>query len=632
MATPVVRKRRKTAPRLAKREGGPPLSPVPEGSETALPASGDVKTNGVGNEPPCENGSADATIVTTSTNCEEEENVTTVAEAAVDPHQTKSFYGDVLSHLIALPFEAKSMLKFHQTKESSRRKRRKPSRKNTVEIFSQKQYLRGVGLMTLSEADLAAVGTKKKRRVAAREVVKSSPAKVPPVLHSNLAAPRSKTFESPKRGSPKRGDPLGTIKSLDAIAAAPLKSPDATATDNLNSQANQDITAFQQQALAQMQQPQLFNDHQNIASLHQQHELQLLQQQFHQQPSYDPVQAFNQHLYHQQMLTANYSFNPYQQFQQLGYQHIPPQLLQPYLHDGFVVHDPNNNNVSAVLAAAAAANPNAHLSHTYNNFEAIANANSNSNNEPLRVEAAASANHHQHPHLSYNDFVTAPAPPVENHIKADPPPKADPPTTADLLALMKAKKAAPATNAASITTAATATPEQKLTKSNTEAVATSPVAFGRSHDNDESNITVDVAKAKWNAQDAVIMKAAAESTKEVKREEKQTKAANIKAVKDTLKVIYSPKEKRKEQNGVNGVKNFPAGAEFPHGWTTTSHQRHTRRGGSNKHYVSPNDNIFRSWKNAMAFVAILEELKNNNDGKEPSEPEALAVFNGRRPS
>mmetsp|Transcript_6245 Transcript_6245/g.7880 ORF Transcript_6245/g.7880 Transcript_6245/m.7880 type:complete len:107 (-) Transcript_6245:77-397(-) len=94
-----------------------------------------------------------------------------------------------------------------------------------------------------------------------------------------------------------------------------------------------------------------------------------------------------------------------------------------------------------------------------------------------------------------------------------------------------------------------------------------------------------------------------------------------------IRKLYSPGEKRNDQSGDNRVGNT-AGADFPPGWTTSTHQRKTGRGFYN-HYVSPNNNTFRSRKNAVAFIAILKELKKKNDGKEPSESEALAFFERR---
>jgi hypothetical protein len=634
MASPLKRppRRRKSA----KGAVGAPLSPVPEGPEADLSASGADNKNGVDDEP-YDNGtsSADA-IIATSTNCEHEESVTdAVAEDVVHPHQTNSVYGDVLSHLMALPFEAKSMLKFHQTKESHKakdgRRKRKPARKNTIMISSQKQYLRGVGLMSESMADLAVAETKetkKKESKKKRRVAESSPAKAP-LLHSNHTecvefSPRSvKTLESPKRGDPQ----------------AQLN-PDATTTDHLllDSQISRDITAFQEQALmAQMQQAQLFHNHHNIASLYEQQELQelqLLQQQFHQQQQhsyYYPAQAINHHLYHQ-MLTTNYSFNPYQSFQQQQEQQqqlypVIPQLLQPFLHEG-VVHNPNNDNDAAAAAVAAAA--------------AAA--------ETTTTTTTEAANENAHPSLTYNDFVAAP-------------------TTADLLSMMKSatgaaatiarksasKKAAAASPQTFATdspqqksktfataspqqmsaTFATASPQQKLTKSNRDDVAALPVAFGRNLDNDESGIAADVAAAKWNVQgeDAISKmkpkKDAVKSEREIRREER-AKAANKKAkVKDGVKVVYSPDEKRKGQNnGVNGNNSVGKRWELPPGWTTLTLNRKNVN-GTYKHYVSPNNTVFRSLKNVRFFITISEEMKNENDGKEPSEEEVLVVF-GRR--
>eukprot|EP00985_Skeletonema_marinoi_P002935 scaffold1200_cov109-Skeletonema_marinoi.AAC.5 len=595
MVTAFQRTRR---PRLAKGEEGPPLSPVPEGAEAKPSASDDGKNdpggqNGVDIEP-CENGSAEA-IFTKSTNCEGEESVTGIADdVVVNPHQMNSVYGDVLSQLVAVPFEAQSMLKFHQTKESStpkgRRKRKKPSRKNTVPIYSQKQYLRGAGLMSLSKADLAEKEAKKKRRTS-----KSSPARAP-VLHSNRTecaefSPRSvKTLESPKRG----------------VSQSPRKDDTTTATtDYLNSHINQDIAAIQEQALAQTQHRQLLiNEHQNIASLHQEHELQLLQQQQQQQQQqpayYDPLQAVHHHLYHQ-MLMSGYPYNPYLPFQQPEYQHISPQLLQPLLH-GRYVNNPDDV-VAAAVAAAEAANQN-----DYNGYAAYPNSNGGA------TFSARIANQ------DYNDFVAG-APQAGNHNT----------TTADLLAKMKAETAATASNAAS-ETAATARPEQKLTKSDKQDAATLPVAFGRSLDSDESGtVAVSTATLAIHGEDGFSKlkpkKAAARPKKEVRRE-KQMKAANEKVeAKDNSKVVYSPGEKRNDQSGDNRVGNT-AGEDFPPGWTTSTHQRKTGRGFYN-HYVSPNNNTFRSRKNAISFIAILKELKKKNDGKEPSESEALAVFERR---
>mmetsp|Transcript_5467 Transcript_5467/g.9245 ORF Transcript_5467/g.9245 Transcript_5467/m.9245 type:complete len:618 (-) Transcript_5467:70-1923(-) len=597
-------------------EGAPLLSPVPEGAEAKLPASDDGENgaedeNGDNSEP-CESGGAEE-IFTTSTNCEEEESVTEIADAVVNPHEMNSVYGDVLSHLIALPFEAQSMLKFHRTKESSksndgRRKRKKPSRQNTVPIYSQKQYLRGAGRMTLSTADLAWKETKKKSRT-----VKSSPKRVP-VLHSNrtdcaeFSPPSVKTLESPKRG----------------VSQSPRQQDATNNTDHFNSYVNQDMTAIQEQALAQTQQQQLLmNDHRDIALLHQEHELQLLlqQQQLHhqQQPAYyDPLQAVHHHLYHQMLMS--YPFNPYLPYQQPGYQHISPQLLQPFLHGGYV-NNPDDV-LAAALSAAEAANQNDSFLRAPNGFVAYPN---NSDCATLPTEAA-----YQNAHLpvTCNDYAATAtaAPPAENHST----------TTADLSTNMNAGTTAAVSNATS-TAVATASPEQKLTKSNKPNIATLPQASERNVDNDESNFDADVSTTKRAVQDEGVVgkmklkEAVAWPKNEERNEErneKQKKASSDNTeMKDNSKVFHSPKDKQNGQSSGNLVGNS-AGADFPPGWTTSTHPRKTGR-GCFSHFVSPNNNVFRSRKNAIAFVAILAELKKKNDGKDPSESEALAVFDRR---
>jgi len=588
---------------LAKSEEGALQSPVPEDeAEAKLPASDGVNGSGKSGDDesdPCESGGTEAVeIFTTSTKCEGEESVTEIAgDAVVDPHQMESVYGDVLSHLIALPFEAQSMLRFHQRKESSKdgkSKRKKSSRKNAIPIYSQKQYLRGAGLMSLSSSDLTEKEIKKKRKV------KSSPSRGPS-LHSNRSecaefSPRSvKTLESPKRG----------------VSQSP-RQQNATTNDDLNSHLNQNIAALREQALAQtQQQQQLFiDDHRNFASLQQEHELQLLlQQQQQQQPTYyDPLQSVHQHLYHQMLMTS-YSFNPYLPYQQPGYQQISPQLLQPLLHGGYV----NNPDevLMAALRAADSANQNDPLPRMSNGFVA------HPNNDDTATLATEAANQNSHLPLTSNDFVSTAAPPAGNHNS----------TTADLLGQMKAGVIAPA--AAEISTSvATDSSKQNLTMSNKQDVAASavPQAFEQNLDNVECE-----AKRTIQDKDAVSKmkpKKAAARSKKVAKRKKQTKASIEKAeVKNNSKSARRSGEKRNEKHGDNRI-GISDEVDFPPGWTTSTQPRKTGR-GFNVHYVSPTNNIFRSRNNAMAFIAILKELKKKNGGKDPSESEALAVFDRR---
>lgn len=589
---------------LGKSEEGALLSPVPEDAEAKLPASDGVDDsgkNGGDKSEPCESGGTEAIeIFTTSTKCEGEESVTEIADdAVVDPHQMKSVYGDVLSHLVALPFEAQSMMKFHQRKESSpskdgRRKRKKSSR-NAIPIYSQKQYLRGAGLMSLSTTDSVEKETKKKRKG------KSSPSRGP-VSHPNRSecaefSPRSvKTLESPKRGVPKSP-----------------RQQNATNTGILNSNLNQSIAALREQTLAQRQQQQMFiNEHRNIASLHQEHELQLLLQQerLHQQQSayYDPLQSVHHHLYHQMLMTSH-PFNPYLPYQQPGYQHLSPQLLQPLLHGGFV-NNPDEVLIAA-LKAAEAANQSDPLPLPSNGFAAQRNINDVAK---LPTEAA---NQNSHLPLTSNDLVSTAAPPASNHNT----------TTAHPLAQMKAGSIATAAAAAATSTSvATASSKQNLTMSNKQDVAALPQAIEQNLDNEES-------KVKKTAQDEdatskMKPKKAAARPKKAVNKKKQTKASIKKSeVKNNSKSVQTSGEKRNEQNGDSRI-SISDELDFPPGWTTSTQPRKTGR-GFNVVYVSPTNNIFRSRKNAIAFVAILKELKKKNSGKEPSEEEALALFDRR---
>ena len=573
--------------RLAKggEEAPLPLSPVPEGAEAKLPESDDGE-NGVDDKhgdnsgPRGENGGSQETF-TASTKCEHEESVTEIADAVVDPHETNSVYGDVLSHLIALPFESQSMLKFHHTKESSkakdgRRKRKKP-RKNTIPIYSQKQYLRGRGLMPLSLKDLAEKESKKKKKKS--RTIKSSPKREPAILHSNRNewaefSPRSVKTQSPKRG-----------------ASQSPRQQDATNVEHLNSYNGQDMTAIQEEALAQAQQHQLLiNDQRDIASLHQEQELQLLLQQqrqqqlHHQQPAYyDPLQAVHHHLYNQ--MSMSYPFNPYQPYQQPGYQHIPPEILQPFLHGGYV-HNPDDV-LAAAITAAAVANQNDQLPQTANGFAGY----------PKSGAEAVYRNALLPP--EYHDYAAAApaAPPTVHH------------------------------------DGTTDNAERKPTESKKQVVAALPQASEPTVDNDKSNADAEVSTAKRTVQDEDVAnkmkmkKSEAGPKKEVGRE-KLTKASSDKPdMKDNAKVVHSPKAKQSGQNSDNCASKS-AGAEFPPGWTTSTHPRKTGR-GFNSHFVSPNNNTFRSRKSAIAFIAILTELKKKNGSNETSEAEALAVFDRR---
>ena len=62
----------------------------------------------------------------------------------------------------------------------------------------------------------------------------------------------------------------------------------------------------------------------------------------------------------------SYPFNPYQPYQQPGYQHIPPELLQPFLHGGYVSNP--DDVLAAAITAAAVANQNDPLPQTANGF------------------------------------------------------------------------------------------------------------------------------------------------------------------------------------------------------------------------------------------------------------------------
>eukprot|EP00573_Skeletonema_grethae_P003557 CAMPEP_0201711748 /NCGR_PEP_ID=MMETSP0578-20130828/59299_1 /ASSEMBLY_ACC=CAM_ASM_000663 /TAXON_ID=267565 /ORGANISM="Skeletonema grethea, Strain CCMP 1804" /LENGTH=598 /DNA_ID=CAMNT_0048200805 /DNA_START=111 /DNA_END=1904 /DNA_ORIENTATION=- len=586
--------------RLTQSEEGALLSPVPEDAEAKLPASdgvnGSGESGGDENEP-CESGGAEAieTFITRA-KCEGEESVTEIADdAVVNPHQIQSVYGDVLSHLIALPFEAQSMLKFHQRKESStskdgRRKRKKSSR-NAIPIYSQKQYLRGAGLMSLSTIELAEKETKKKRKV------KSSPSRGL-VSHSNRSecaefSPRSvKTLESPKRGVPQSP-----------------RQQNATTNGNLNSNLNQSIAALQEQALAQTQQQQLFiNEHRNIASLHQEHELQLLLQQRQQQQQsayYDPLQSVHHHLYHQMLMTS-YPYNPYLPYQQPGYQQISPQLLQPLLHGGYM-NNPDEVLIAA-LKAAEAANQNDPLPLPSNGFAAHPNSNDVA---ALQTEAA---NQNSHLPLTSNDFVSTAAPPAGHHNTV----------TANLLAQTKAGAVATAT-AAIITSVATCS-KQNLTMSNKQDVTALPQAIEQNLDSDDGQVKKTIQDE--DATSKMKPKKAAARPKKVVKRKKQTKAPIEESeVKNDSKSAQTSGENRRKQNGNNRI-SVSDEVDFPPGWTTSTQPRKTGR-GFNVHYVSPTNNIFRSRKNAIAFIAILKELKKKNSGEDPSEEEALALFDRR---
>ncbi len=576
---------------LPKSEEGALLSPVPDDAEAKLPASdgvnGSGKNGGDENEP-CETGGPEAIeIFTKSTKCEGEESVTAFTDdAVVDPHQMKSVYGDVLSHLIALPFEAQSMRNFHQRKESSpsrdgRRKRKKSSR-NAVPIYSQKQYLRGAGLMSLSTTDLAEEAKKKRK-------VKSSPSRGP-IAHSNRSecaefSPRSvKTLESPKRG----------------VSQSP-RQLNATANASLNSNLNQSIAALQERALAQTQQQQLYiNEHRNIPSLRHEHELQLLlQQQLQQQQQaayYDPLQSVHHHLYHQ-MLTTSYPFNPYLPYQQPGYQQLAPQLIQPFLHGGY-----SNNPDEVLLAAlkaAEASNQNDPFPLATNGFDA------RPNNNDIAMLPTEAANQNSHLPLMPNGFVSTAAPPAVNHSTTAP----------DLVAKMKAGAGSKS---------ATSNSKQNLNLSDKVAASALPQAFEQNLDNDESKV-----KKTIQHEDAASKMKPKKAVARPKKVAKKKKKASIEKseVKNNSKSAQTSGENRSEQNGGNRI-SISDEVDFPPGWTTSTQPRKTGR-GFNVHYVSPTNNIFRSRNNAIAFIAILKELKKKNSGKDPSEEEALALFDKR---
>ena len=111
------------------------------------------------------------------------------------------------------------------------------------------------------------------------------------------------------------------------------------------------------------------------------------------------------------------------------------------------------------------------------------------------------------------------------------------------------------------------------------------------------------------------------------RGRKQNKATNgnTKATASS-KVSNKPTKNGKGQNVTNNEENS-IGAGFPSGWTTSERPRKTGR-GFYIYFVSPNNNAFRSQKSALAFIAILKELKKKN-GEEPTEVDALALFERR---
>ena len=171
--------------------------------------------------------------------------------------------------------------------------------------------------------------------------------------------------------------------------------------------------------------------------------------------------------------------------------------------------------------------------------------------------------------------------------------------------------------------------EPKPTKSKKQVVAALPQASEPIVDNDKSNVDAKVRTVQDEdvANKMKMKKSEAEPKKEARRE-KQTKDSSDKPeMKDNAKVVHSPKAKQNGQNSDNCASKS-AGAEFPPGWTISTHPRKTGR-GFNSHFVSPNNNTFRSRKSAIAFIAILAELKKKNGSNETSEAEALAVFDRR---
>ena len=563
-------------PRLAKIDGEAPLSPVPEATEAALPKTGDDKSSAsvdnVMDGKKCGDDS-NPTLLTESTKSETEESVTQADDAGVDPYAIKNFYGDVLSHLITLPFEAQTMLKFHQTKVShstkdGRRKRKKPPRKNTVPIFSQKQYLRGAGLMPLYTPALAVEGTKKKR---SRTI--NSPAIKSQVIHSNRNecaefSPRSvKPLESPKRSDTQEKDASTTV-------------------NNINSHLNQNTTAVQEQPLAQTQQHQLFINNQ--------------QSQFQRQqlPSYyDPLQAVNHQVYNH-MLMSSYSFNPYIPYQmQLGYQHFPPQQLSQSYNP-----DHNNDVIAAAVAAAEAANQNLHSTQMYAQFSAYLNNINGASFQggvvglntglPLPTDFGATNNAIKTNSKVINDTEMAAE---ANGVK---------------------------------TTVTVSDSDQK----STQTVEEDKTTLGhRSNGNNSgpNNIGDDaIETSKCSGEDkSDVNKVLRKKAVAKERDGKQKKGTNgRRKVKVSSKVSNKPAKKGKGQNVMNNEENS-IGAEFPPGWTSSERPRKTGR-GFYTHFVSPNNNTFRSQKSALAFIAILKELKKKN-GEEPTEVDALAIFERR---
>ena len=189
------------------------------------------------------------------------------------------------------------------------------------------------------------------------------------------------------------------------------------------------------------------------------------------------------------------------------------------------------------------------------------------------------------------------------------------------------------TEALAPTPIASASTEQKLTKSNKGDVAALPVAFGRSPYDTESKIAADIATAKWNAKgEDAIGKTGNNSTKNAHLSSMMELSGNRvngkpKRKELNAKRVSSPKSKRGERDGT--LEDSPEDAAgLPPGWTITIVKRKTGR-GTTKHYVSPNNNVFRSLKNAFVFIAILKELEKKNGGKDPTESEALIVFDRR---
>jgi len=316
---------------------------------------------------------------------------------------------------------------------------------------------------------------------------------------------------------------------------------------------------------------------------------------------------------------------------------IPPQLLQSFWHDGVI---PNNNDNDAVVVQNASNKNNAATTTTTTTTTEAANPNAqtsvgsvqnpNNNYDAAAVIAAATITTAAAATTTTKTAKTKEAAkkitqpsftgglPPENHT-----------TTADLLAMIKPAKGA---RKKRNDIATTAVPQQKLFKSIQDDVAALP-PLRRNTDDPRSNIATNDAAAKCNVngEDAASKmtpnKDAVKSIREVRisGREKRKQVANIKGtMNDSVKVIYSPEEKRKGQNGITD----PVAKELPRGWTTLTHRR--RHGeGTYKHYVSPNLTVFRSLKNARSFLAIQEELKDENGGKEPLESEALVIFRKR---